>query len=387
MDSASVIISISFAIALVVVVVVCLEVLLRKQSALERTSGGSTLVGADQHGAAAIGSWKLSPEVIAQLDPDFSATHWTEMQAQSSKKTEATFKQISSVDQREVRCLTDFEGSEFSVVRGERRTTDQPDGQASRILCFGGSTTFCLEVSDSRTWPSYLQRLVNSSSQNSWRVHNCGIPGVPGLDRIAAFRHLSKPQPGDIAVFLFGDNDAGWVQWYPKPGLVQHQLPRFLRKLKFESKRGIHLAGWLYDAVAPIFLKKVAIKTARFTIKSAEEAMTWADKSGVEVFFFLQPNIFTRANPNERDREIIKATAHHLVVMLRSAYRQYEKWAETNSRVLVATQLFDSETVSPYMGDWAHVNSPGNKLIAEMVFKELNTRALRSSGHPGGNSE
>lgn len=330
----------------------------------------------DSHGEAGGGSWLLTPEIAKQLDAGFSETHWFEMQAQRIRKEEATFQVISPSDSRRVRSLTDFDGREFSVCGGERTTTDQPDEAAARVMCFGGSTTFCIEVSNYHTWASYLQRLINARAGTLFRVHNRGIPGVPGLDRIAAFRYLTELRRGDIAVFLFGDNDAGWIQWYPNPGLVQHRLPRLLKKLDFESKRGIQIAGWLYAELAPIALRRIARRTARETIEAAEEATKWAKAGGVSVFFFLQPNLFTLSKRNARDQAIYRDTAQHLKVMITTAYECYREWMDINSNVISATNLFDNEKSSPYMGDWAHVSTRGNQLLAEFIFNELQERKV-----------
>ena len=386
-------------IGIVALALVLIELLLRRWAAGEEDQPSGVAASRNRHVGA---SWALSPEVAKQRDPGFSSTHWSEMQAWTRRLQNFEYRPIflhkplragncvhltqyfpyvpiPEVIGRELMSLDgyDFAGQEFSIFDGLRTTSDQPQGAKTEggITCFGGSTTFCLEVKDSQTWPSYLQRRARVISGSGLRVENHAIPGAPGLDRIAKFRLCTSPEPGDVSVFLFGDNDAGWVQWYPSR-VVHHLFVRPLRRLERESPGRILLFEWLKREFAVFLRRRLAASTAKATIKAAEDAMEWANARGASVLFVLQPNIMTLARRDAWDTQIYGATAPNLFVMLEVAYRHYRDWMKRNPNVVSATHIFDDEKPSPYMGDWAHANSRGNQLIADFVFDELTRRNL-----------
>ena len=358
-----------------------IEVTLRRWVRERHDEGLSDRATFTKHGRFGLGSWTLSAEDAAMRDSGFSPTHWAEMKKYLEMKPKLGFSQVSSKDTRLVYSLRgyDFGGLEFSVKDGRRTTTDQPAEARNQILCVGGSTTFCLEMSDQNTWPSKLQRRVNHMG-SSHIVHNLGIPGAPGLDRIAFLRNQIQLKQGDIAVFLFGDNDSGYIQWQPKLGRVQDGFPRLakriLNKLEYEYSRGVLVAGWLQREITLPYLRRAAKATAMQTQTVAEELMTWASSCGATVIFVLQPNLMTLKTPDHWDRQVLASTAQDLFPMLEVAYRMYRVWITENSNVVSASHIFDGEKPSPYMGDWSHVNTRGNELIADFVFRELGNREL-----------
>jgi hypothetical protein len=107
--------------------------------------------------------------------------------------------------------MPDFEGEYVNVVNHQRVTTDQPEAYHHTIYLFGGSTMVGIEVGDSYTIPSYLQRLINDAYPNSYRVENMGV------DAYSAFRqkqHLMNGvdlAPGDIVIFYDGMNDGSYA--------------------------------------------------------------------------------------------------------------------------------------------------------------------------------
>lgn len=120
---------------------------------------------------------------------------------------------------------------------------------------------------------------------------------------------------------------------------------------------------------------------AETTIAAATEANAWALARGARTLFVLQPNIYTLARRDEWDHQIIVGTARDLAIMLGAAYECYRAWAAESDFVVSATDIFDSESPSPYMGDWSHVNTRGNELIGTFVFEELSRRGwLQTTG-------
>lgn len=67
---------------------------------------------------------------------------------------------------------SNYKGKHFNVVDNKRATTNHPDNLKNEIYLFGGSTVYGGEVPDSLTIASHLQRIINQSLPNEYRVNN-----------------------------------------------------------------------------------------------------------------------------------------------------------------------------------------------------------------------
>jgi len=368
-----------------------LELLLRRWSHRPLFSLARQPSNSRNHSNLGRGSWLLPMHVAAMRDKNFSQQHWHEMREwgdyKQSLKSELNTKQLSRFEVKRLLYSADYQRSEFTVRGGERGTTNQPTTPHRKILCFGGSTTFSMEVPDHATWCSVLQRLVESNSVDlHYLVRNQGIPGAIGIERIQYMESAHDLNPGDVVIFLIGDNDSGWTQLQDRwrefnpedlNSLAQHTFSPLLRKVLRLSSIS-ELASWVYAEVSPRYLKHFAINIANETINAANEAITFARVRGARGLFVLQPNIFTLRNPDSWDRKIMAGTARDLSVLLEAAYGRYCEWIATCDFAVDATNLFDNESPSPYMGDWAHYNTRGNQIIGEYVYKELKSRGWLS---------
>jgi len=357
----------------------CIELLLRRWAGMPIFKLNRIRRNFVHHQDCAKGSWGLPYEIAATRDLEISKTHWHEMKSGLNLRELTSRWSPTSSGPILNRISGSFSGTEFSYSGGERTTTNSPIEDSSQILCLGGSTTFCMEVADSRTWPSVLQQLVNFGNRGAgFRVRNLGVPGTPGIERILTLRYAENLSEGDIAVFLFGDNDSGWVQYGRREGIVHAHLPLLLRKL-LTAAEFFEIANWLYGEIAPRFLNRLAVEMAETTIAAAEEVAQFAKERGAKVLFVLQPNLFTLARPDAWDAHLISGTARDLKLMLDGAYQRYQRWIAVCDFAVDATSLFDSETPSPYIGDWTHVNTRGNQLLGEFVFRELESRSWLST--------
>jgi len=356
------------------------ELLLRHWARQSLSDTGARATIGSQH-ALEPGQWKLKEPELLRADAEFSITQFREAQewlATRGKHWREHYR--PSTDSPVVLNRLsdqDFLGTQFSIRNRERTTTNRPAAIVNEIFCFGGSTTFCIEVADSKTWCSLLQKRVNDETQSSrFRVRNLGIGGTPGLERIYTLREATPIRHGDIAVFLFGDNDSGWKMYGCRQGLAHDNLPAALRWFLRHVAARSELAGWLYREISPRYLRRLAVEMAETTIAAAEDAAKFAQSRGANVLFVLQPNIFTLARRDSRDRRIIAATARDLPIMLAAAYQRFREWIADSSIAVDATHIFDSESPSPYMEDWAHANARGNRLIGEFVFDQLKALGL-----------
>ena len=70
-------------------------------------------------------------------------------------------------------------------------------------------------------------------------------------------------------MFLFGDNDSGWIMYGSRSGKYFTHLPRVVRLL-LDGSRVSEMAAWIYGEVAPRYLQRLAVEMAETTIAAAE---------------------------------------------------------------------------------------------------------------------
>ena len=93
--------------------------------------------------------------------------------------------------------------SEFlNVSFGERKTTDQPAKYRNNIYMLGGCVFFGYAIDDSKTISSYLQRKINESNTNSYRVSNYAVWGGNIDETYNTFYELEYKK-GDIVLISY----------------------------------------------------------------------------------------------------------------------------------------------------------------------------------------
>jgi lysophospholipase L1-like esterase len=85
-----------------------------------------------------------------------------------------------------------FRGQEFSPVKTNYR-----------IACIGGSTTYCVGVSDNETWAFFLDQIL----QPYCEVLNFGIPGHSSVEHKKLLPQILTRYGPDLVVFQMGLND------------------------------------------------------------------------------------------------------------------------------------------------------------------------------------
>lgn len=98
--------------------------------------------------------------------------------------------------------LPDYATKYVNISNNRRVTTDAPETATSSIHVFGGSDVYGFGVDDARTIPSFLQRVMNASAKNAFRVENHGLRGSP-LPVCMANLFQTAINEGDV-VILFG---------------------------------------------------------------------------------------------------------------------------------------------------------------------------------------
>jgi lysophospholipase L1-like esterase len=95
--------------------------------------------------------------------------------------------------------------SNSNGIRGDELSPDH----TYRILTIGGSTTECLYLDQTETWPHLLQEKLNENSRNHlvW-VGNAGRSGLSTRDHVVQMRYMLQELPQtDAVIILTGVND------------------------------------------------------------------------------------------------------------------------------------------------------------------------------------
>jgi lysophospholipase L1-like esterase len=99
-------------------------------------------------------------------------------------------------------------------MRGKELAVLKPAG-VQRILCSGGSTTFCTGATrDERTWPAQFELLLNETSPPGVRyeVGNIGVSGYSTVENLIDLELRRVDLAPDFFVFYGATNDARAIQ-------------------------------------------------------------------------------------------------------------------------------------------------------------------------------
>ena len=261
--------------------------------------------------------------------------------------------------------------------KGLRVTTDQPSTYSGRVLIFGGSTTFCGEVSDRLTYPSELQRILNDRN-SGLLVENYGKSAATATDRVQVLKSIDDLDKNDIIIFYVGVNESGvgFVQRDLPVGLIT-KLPELGNALKNISK---------YSRIADILFRKFVfggieisesskLKAETDFSEAMQEAESLATKAGAKFVPVLQATLFTRNPSSDYDRSLAKMYGSELSVVMPDMYErllpiisEYENFGD-------ARAVMDNLEPSPYF-DWMHVDSRGDLRIATFLNDLLLDRGV-----------
>jgi lysophospholipase L1-like esterase len=262
-----------------------------------------------------------------------------------------------------------FRSTELNVIDGRRVTTNVPSRVRQNIYLMGGSTVFCSEVPDRYTVPSFLQRLVNTVD-DSISVSNHGQRGATTANRLRYFESLDGISRGDIAIFLFGDNDCGTYL-----DQKRHPLTRIVVVVERLSRYGFEIFKWLYGEIAPRFWRNRSHSSVEKLIQQFEKTAQLCQKRGVKLLCVLQPNIFTLVSQLEYDLRLRHSSSTEISVSVNDAYPKYVDWLRNKDFAVSAADIFNRSPDHVYL-DWAHLNARGNEKLANFLFDELERRNL-----------
>lgn len=333
---------------------VLLEVMYRVANRFNESSAGQQILVA--HTNARYEPYDLVSRLEAvTTESGIHQSFWQEMQLSMKNQLFATATETAD---GLIHDSADYQGQFFSTVGGLRKTSDQPTKWNKTIGLFGGSTVYCYETEDSHTVSSHLQRLLNSRASNMI-VQNYGVAGAGAIERCRKIRHvIGSFKKSDEVILLFGDNDCGWVDYrssMPKSLVVGIRIAKVWRSLelvvlKSESK----------------YAQQHASSAARRTFEEIIETKEVCEQNGVNFTAVLQPNIYTKKVLCPYEQAVVKVFGSRHRKMIRAAYGVYQ--SRQLDFVVRAEDGFDDTDPSVFL-DWAHVESRGNRRLADIFFK------------------
>ncbi len=268
-----------------------------------------------------------------------------------------------------------FHGDQYEVKNGRRFTTDSPQIIDSKLFCLGNSTTFCEEVPDRLTYPSFLQRKMNAHDL-SIKVTNSGAAPATLFDAVGSFS--SRGDYGlsskDIIVIFFGANECGWISQL-SGARATAEIWLWLRALGGLANFDFQLPTWLYLKLSPLGFRKFSRSAVNETIRILTNAYENYSRQGVEMIAVLQPNIYTLHAKSEYEKKLERRFSQDMKTLVQDAYKRFEFWIESAPFGVSATHIFDNSKDSIFL-DWTHVNARGNEVIAQFIFDELKKREL-----------
>jgi len=282
----------------------------------------------------------------------------------------------------------DYQDKFFTIRGGYRETTGFPidhHGAKQLILCFGGSTTYCSEVPDALTWPSQWQSLLQKNARTrAWQVINAGASSVNSKQEVERLRfELASGCRPYLCVFLNGTNDTVQGVFYNNPeGVIfeseRRQSPGVLMRFAGHSALFNSLRRILKREAEPVhfqdkeYIRRLAERTAAIYESNMREAHRLCANAGCHFAVFLQPALFTIRSRALSDHE--KAIADQWPMAIRLSYEAaYPLLQKCIHRLqkdgIEAHDLSDlfSQAAAPIFLDYCHVESDGNRLLAEAI--------------------
>ena len=284
----------------------------------------------------------------------------------------------------------------FNIVDGIRFTTDVPPNLYEKIYIFGGSTIFSAEVPDTYTIPSYLQRLINTTSKDSYEVINMGMPAVTTTGQYNRLQDLHLHSK-DIVVFYDGVNDALQSLYYGRTtgSLASKNLAQ-IKTLTLAQKSLLEFhAQWRnksdfvkylldpHDFELPDHMKdkgrllELLNAMKEHTNNQIEMSQKFATDKGARFVHVLQPHLFSDDIFTAYEKRLVAYALPGFKEALSLGYQGLEELIiEHRTQGVESYDLSDIFNIrhenEEYFLDFCHTAHAGNKVIASEIYRILN---------------
>ena len=281
----------------------------------------------------------------------------------------------SAIKGKDFMHMPDYQGQFLNVLGGLRVTTNHPTQLRQQLYVFGGSTVFCGEVSDNFTLCSQLQVVVNENDYST-RVINFGRHGSTFRNRLLFLERCNLLE-GDLVLFWFGVNELGWklLEGKTSASFFVTLFHKISESLKYFSKylALVDLVSKTFDSLLlRPFYKSYAYFETRQSLRKLERL---SRLRGFQYKVILQPNLLTKMLRTPREDLMLD------FFLSRDKGRVIKKLLDTNyprfrkliNRVggLDASGSF-IQTDREVFVDWVHLNSEGNRMMANLIFDCFN---------------
>jgi hypothetical protein len=300
---------------------------------------------------------------------------------------------------------TDYKDRFFTERDGIRATVGfdpggvPPGRRPRKLFLLGGSTTHCGNVPDSLTYASQLQkRLAAIPETRDIEVVNCGAGGAVSFEEVERLEYeIGRNNVPDFCIFFHGINEAlqGVVNGLPGGTIFEVERNYGNKGLFMTLKQLARLsvaARTIYHSIVssqrrndPVHTRSEA-KVRELAKASADcyernmlRAKEICDRYRIRMIVFLQPQLYSISGRPWTSSE--QATADRMRkshgVAMRVCYPLLrEKLGLLKQRGIMVYDVSDAldANLEPIFADDFHVESTGNRLIAEAILK----RALPS---------
>jgi len=255
-----------------------------------------------------------------------------------------------------------------------------------KIFVFGGSTLFGEGVSDERTIPSYLAKIISGKIKTlNFEVRNYGNRGYQSTQElIRLIMLLERGMVPDLVVFYDGVNDI--ITSVYNPGIAgYHQKYDFIEQ-KFNTNSFSSLL------MSSKFVELLHLINERFLKRSSKESIADLDnliKRGVDSYItnlkivdglskrysfdyyaFLQPTLVTSEKKMTSYEKTYYDESANLQKIYKQSYERINRIDMTNYSFENLSMVFKNVKENIFI-DFAHSGDNGNFMVANDIFHKL----------------
>jgi len=269
------------------------------------------------------------------------------------------------------------------------------------VYCFGGSTTFGSLVSDSHTWPAFLQIQLNQADENDmFSVKNYGTSGYTPTQETEKFLQLLKlGHRPSVAVFMDGVNTGpvfdgsefsrGIAERFETNQNGPISLMRFVMQLPVFRliRQSYNIDNYMEGDSRETYPFEADSSTNRLIVSrfkhNARLRNVLGQMYGVKVINILQPSTYVKYNYS-----YLKPAQNELITdEVKRNYRYLYADLKKDSLFIDLSSLFD-EYGKPAVVDGLHYSPGFNNFLAKSIvpfinFKELNNFKLDTATATG----
>lgn len=297
----------------------------------------------------------------------------------------------------------DFTGEYFNSTDGFRLTVNQPGVYKNTIYVIGASYVQSLDTPDDLTLPSHLQNMINEQYGDDYRVVNWGTFSHSCESYYFKIHDLALKQ-GDVVLVLLGNADINRIyindpyDWFwPVVGVSNaEEISKKVTRVEnpydvFNHPLPASPSAFFRFVLQPALPYKPenykSLATYQFALDNTvqvcaevlKETQGYLQEAGVDMISFVEPNLFTLAEPSERELAMLNDTGlspygmKFVSTRFLTAFSALEPELKASGVTLVdLTSAFDgrSEGTEVYH-NWNNINSIGNALLAEEIMQAL----------------